>query len=98
MEWKKGLPAQTVLPDKVLEYINLILFPHFYKMFEDEKDKEVIEKTLECIRDLCDELGPASIVDQVDKFVIIINMLLEKKSYCQTKSKNFKGEVEGEDD
>lgn len=41
----------------------MVIFPHFYKIFEDEQNKEVIEKTLECIRDFCEELGPSAIVN-----------------------------------
>jgi len=37
------------------------LYPHFAKLFSDEEDKEVIEKVLECIRDLADEMGPGGI-------------------------------------
>lgn len=51
------------LPDKVIEFLDSIVFPHFYKIFEDEQNKEVIEKTLECIRELAEELGPGSIVN-----------------------------------
>jgi len=38
-----------------------VLFPHFMKLFQDEEEKEVIEKVLECIRDIADEMGPAGI-------------------------------------
>jgi Importin repeat 6 len=57
----------------------------------------VIEKTLECIRDLCEELGPGSIINQVDRIVEIVNDLLDKKAFCQTKAKDFKGEVDDEE-
>lgn len=65
-EWRKGLPVQTPLPEKVQEFIDQVIFPHYYKIFEDEANKEVIEKTLECIREMCEELGPGSIVNQLD--------------------------------
>jgi uncharacterized protein YlzI (FlbEa/FlbD family) len=31
------------------------------KLFQDEEEKEVIEKVLECVRDIADEMGPAGI-------------------------------------
>ncbi len=92
-QWKKGLPPVVTLADKVQEFIDTVIFPHFYKIFEDEQNKEVIEKTLECIRDFCEELGPCAIVNQTDRIVQVIISLLDKKAFCQTKAKDFKGEV-----
>lgn len=88
-QWKKGLPVQVPFHEKVLEFIDLVVFPHFQKIIEDEDSKEVIEKTLECIRDVCEELGPGAIVNQIDKIVNFVNLLLDKKAFCQTKSKDF---------
>jgi hypothetical protein len=35
-------------------------------LFSDEDSKEVIEKVLECVRDLCDEMGPSGIEKHLD--------------------------------
>jgi len=85
------------LPDKVQEFIDQIIFPHYYRIFEDEANKEVIEKTLECIREMCEELGPGSIVNQVNNLNNMVLLLLDKQAFCQTKAKDFKGEVDDED-
>lgn len=82
------------MPEKVVEFLDQIVFPHFFKIFEEEQNKEVIEKTLECMRELSEELGPGAIVNQIDKTVEIINLLLEKKAFCQTKTKDFEGDVD----
>jgi uncharacterized protein YlzI (FlbEa/FlbD family) len=37
------------------------LYPHFAQLFQQEDSKEVIEKILECIRDIADEWGPSGI-------------------------------------
>ena len=46
---------------------------------------------------MCEELGPGSVVNQLDNLHNMILMLLEKRAYCQTKAKDFQGEVEEED-
>ncbi len=84
------------MPQKVQEFIDQVVFAHFYELFESEQNKEVIEKTLECIRDMCEQLGPGAVINQVDKIVTFVNLLLDKKAFCQTKSKDFKGEVDEE--
>ena len=48
------------------------MFDHYYKIFEEEENKEVIEKTLECIREMCEVLGPAAIVNQVEKITKVL--------------------------
>lgn len=97
-KWTKGLPLQSPLPEKVLTFIDTVIFPHYYKIFEDEANKEVIEKTLECVREMCEELGPGAIVNQVDNISKYIIVFLEKKGFCQTKAKDFKGEMDDQED
>lgn len=96
-QWKKGLPVQAALPAKVQEFLDTIVFPHYYKIFEDESNKEVIEKTLECIREMCEELGPGCVSNQLDNLHNMVILLLDKKAFCQTKAKDFKGEVDEEE-
>jgi len=38
-----------------------VLFIQYFKIIEEEVNKEVIEKTLECIAELLDEFGPSVI-------------------------------------
>ena len=49
---------------------------------EEEYHKEVIEKVLECIRDLAEEMGPAGIADYIDWIVSQIELLLDKSAPC----------------
>lgn len=93
-KWQKGLPVQNPLPADVLQFIDTKIFAHFLTIFEDERNKEVIEKTIECIRDMCEEMGPGAIVNQIERIVNVILLLLDKKAFCQTKTKDFQGEVE----
>lgn len=61
--WEKGLPVKTPLPEQAQQLIDQVILPHYFKIFEDETNKEVIEKTLECIREMCEELGPGSVAN-----------------------------------
>jgi hypothetical protein len=60
-EWKAGLPVKIPFPEQVTEFLSKVVYPHFAKLFSDEEDKEVVEKVLECIRDIADEMGPGGI-------------------------------------
>jgi hypothetical protein len=67
--WTKGLPVKTPLPTEVNQYLDQVVLPHYYHIFEEEENKEVIEKTLECVREMCEVLGPAAIATHSDKLV-----------------------------
>jgi hypothetical protein len=54
------------------------------KLFESEDSKEVIEKVLECIRDLADEMGPGGVVTNMELIMGHLTELLAKESHCQT--------------
>lgn len=64
------------------------MYPHFQTLFTQEENKEVIEKVLECIRDLADEFGPSGIEDNIDLIMGSLDQLLEKSARCQL---NLKG-------
>jgi hypothetical protein len=59
--WEAGLPTKSKLQPPVVEFLKDHLFPHFHELFTSEKNKEVVEKVLECVRDLAEEWGPAAI-------------------------------------
>ena len=83
LEWKAGLPVQQPLPAEVKTFVNTRLMPHLKEVMESEMSKEVVEKVLECIRDLADEIGPDAVIDHVDWIVGTIEQLLDKTSMCQ---------------
>ena len=64
------------------------MYPHFQTLFNQEENKEVIEKVLECIRDLADEFGPSGIEDNINLIMGSLDQLLEKSARCQL---NLKG-------
>jgi hypothetical protein len=55
---------------------------------ETEGNKEVIEKLLECVRDLADEMGPASLESHIEWVITSLENLLDKKTTCQVKGGN----------
>lgn len=60
------------LPHQVKEFNNTILYPHLKELLNSEMNKEVVEKVIECIRDLADEMGPDSVVDHLEWIVVTI--------------------------
>lgn len=58
--------------------------PHLKRLLAAELNKEVVEKVLENIRDICEEMGPDGIVDDLEWIVGVIEELLDKTSVCQT--------------
>jgi hypothetical protein len=84
--WVKGVPVKVDIPPQVREFLDTIVFPHYYQIFESEDNKEVIEKTLECLREACEVFGPAAIAPHSDKLMKdVILPLLDKKAFCQLK-------------
>ena len=81
-KWQKGLPVKFPLPPQVIEYMETVIFPHYFDLFENEDNKEVIEKTLECFREMCEVFGPGAIEKHSDKIVEVILLLLDKKAHC----------------
>lgn len=100
MEWKKGLPVQLTLHPDVLQFLDQVAFPHYLETFADEQNKEVIEKLLECYVDIADALGPGAFTHEgyLSQLLDFLNRLLRKESYCQTKAKDFAGEIQEDGD
>ncbi len=47
---------------------------------------------------MCEELGPSSVVNQIDNLNNMLLLLLDKRAFCQTKAKDFEGEVDEEEE
>ena len=74
--------------------LDSLLFPHLKTRLTTEVHKEVVEKVLECIRDLADEMGPGALEDHIEWIVVFIEQLLDKTHVCQT-GKGMDGEEGG---
>lgn len=55
------------------------------KLLEQEDDKEVIESVLVRIAEFLEHYGPAVIAMHLEKLIVMIIKLLDKKAFCQTK-------------
>jgi len=82
IEWIAGLPVQQPLPAAVKQFIDNILVPHFKEIMAHETRKDVVEKCMECIRDLVDEMGPAAMEDHLEWVTVVLEQLLDKTSVC----------------
>jgi hypothetical protein len=83
----------------VIDFLKTYLYPHFQKLFSDEDSKEVVEKVLECVRDIADELGPSAIENHLDLILGSVEQLLEKSARCQVggnKGEMYDSDEEGE--
>ena len=47
-----------------------------------ELNKEVVEKVIECVRDMTNEMGPACLEDHMDWIVGFLEQLLDKTAPC----------------
>ena len=83
-QWTKGKAEDCPLPPRVTEFLQQVVFPYLFKVLDTEDDKEVVERVLENLRELGEELGPAAytgVIEEVMKYIVIF---LTKKAYCQT--------------
>uniref|UniRef100_A0A7S3FVR3 Importin N-terminal domain-containing protein n=1 Tax=Strombidium rassoulzadegani TaxID=1082188 RepID=A0A7S3FVR3_9SPIT len=96
-EWKKGTPAESPLPPKTTQYLNEIVIPYYFKLLEEEEDKTVIERVLENMREMNEDMGPAPFANFMDKLVQQLILFLDKKAFCQTKLKTGEEEEDLED-
>lgn len=82
-EWKKGPANQSPLPMSVMHLLDRVILPYYFSIFEQEENKEVIERVLENMRELTEDFGPAVYANQMDKIVKYIILFLQKKAFCQ---------------
>ena len=82
--WTAGPASGSPLPADVVQYLDQIVLPYYFKIFEQEDDKEVIERTLEALRELADCFGPAAFANTIQQVFKNVISLLTKKAYCQT--------------
>ena len=89
--WNKGAASGSPLPTDVQNFINQVVLPYYFELFNEESNREVIERVLENMCDLADDFGPSVFNDKIEQLIKYIIMFLEKKTFCQS------GELQGED-
>ena len=58
------------------------MIPYYFKLFDDEDNKEVIERALENIIEVAEDFGPNAFYQCMDKLVNYLIMFLKKETYC----------------
>ena len=91
-EWVKGPAAGSPVPPQVLEFISQVVLPYYFQVFDQEEDKQVIERVLENMREISEDLGPAAFQLNTPQIMKYVALFLNKKAFCQTKM------MEGEND
>ena len=83
-DWVKGDLEKSKLPEAVMHFYDTVVFPYIFAIFEREEKKEVIERVLENLREMAEDLGPCVFANNLEELVKHINLFLEKKAFCQT--------------
>ena len=101
--WTRGPASGSPLPADVAQYLDQVVLPYYFKLLDEEEEKEVIERTLEALRELADWFGPAAFANSLPQVVKYVKLLLEKKAHCQTGVKDGEDgedleDIEGEED
>jgi hypothetical protein len=58
------------------------VLPYYLRIFEQEEDKTVIERVLENMRELSEDLGPAVFEGKMERVIKFIIQFLDKKAFC----------------
>ena len=58
------------------------MIPYYFKLFDQEDNKEVIERALENIIEVAEDFGPAAFDQCLDKLINYLIMFLKKETYC----------------
>jgi len=84
--WVKGDMQVSALPVEVTQYLTEFMFPYFFQVFEEEDNKEVVERVLENLSELANDFGPAVFNEDImNRLTETIIKFLDKKTFCQTK-------------
>ncbi|KAG0067192.1 hypothetical protein BGZ89_006368 [Linnemannia elongata] len=92
-EWKAGLPVTVPLHENVAQ-LNSLVMPAILAVWEEEDEKMVVfqicSEMVETVR-LC---GPGIIAEHVNDIAAKLQLLFEKKAYCQQELADDEGLLE----
>ena len=72
--------------------LNQIVFPYLFSLFDQEDNKETIERALSNITELACDFGPGAFLNQIEKVTEYIIKFLQKKAFCQGGAQDMEGE------
>jgi hypothetical protein len=91
-EWQPGFESPTPIGEECQQFLQTVYFPTLALVFDTEDEDDVVERMIQSLIDLSDELGPALFENRLDQILVLVNNLLENKS-CTT---HGAGEAEGD--
>jgi hypothetical protein len=98
-EWLPGFNNMTPIGEKTEIFLKQIYFPALAIVFESEDEDEVVERMMQSLIEVSDELGPAVYDNRIEQLLKLVNNLLEQKNADNTPQEG-EGDFEdmGEDD
>ncbi|KAF9953080.1 hypothetical protein BGZ72_005712 [Mortierella alpina] len=81
-EWKAGLPVAVPLHDNVAQ-LNSLVMPAILSIWEDEDDKMVVVQVCQEMVETVKLCGPGIIAEHITTVAEHLNLIFEKKAYCQ---------------
>ena len=75
-DWTKGPAAGSPLPQDIMQLLDHIVFPYYYKLFDEEEKKTVVERVLGNMRELTEDYGPGIYLNQMEQTTKYMNLFL----------------------
>lgn len=98
-EWLPGFKSPTPIGDNTQLFLKEVYFPAMSTVFESEDDNDVVERMIQSLIDITDELGPAVYQGRLEQLLMLCNNLLENKGPNQEPAGEGDFEdIEGEDE
>ncbi|KAF9933551.1 hypothetical protein FBU30_005193 [Linnemannia zychae] len=81
-DWKAGLPVAIPLHENVAQ-LNALVMPSILSIWEDEDDKMVVVQLCQEMVETLKLCGPGIIAEHVNPIAEHLNLIFEKKAFCQ---------------
>ena len=92
-EWEIGFKDPTPIGEHTQTFLQNVYFPVLAIVFDTEDENDVIERMMQSMIDLSNELGPAFFEGRIEQILVLVNNLLEQKNA----NEQDKGEGDFED-
>jgi len=99
-EWTPGFTNPTPIGQNTEEFLMNVYFPIVATVFDTEDENDVIERMMQSLIDITDELGPSVYIGRLDQILLLCNNLLEGKNKnegMEDGEGDFE-DIDGEDD
>lgn len=79
-EWMPGFENPTPIGEHTEQFLQKVYFPTFATVFETEDENDVIERMMQSLIEITEELGPAIYQGRLEQILLLCNNLLENKA------------------